>query len=187
MCMQDATTTNSLVLHGTVDVTLLSHLLNAARTALRAPGDVTVECSTLDWIDASALQVLLSLRASLATEGRSLELHGAVEPVARVLDATGLADHLVPNDDVPHSGREVRVSFTPCRDLFQRGIDPLLLVRDSSRVCERILVSVDTSALPHLDELDPRCCYLGWSVTLTSERSEAELRNVLASVCGFPQ
>jgi two-component system chemotaxis sensor kinase CheA len=61
-------------------------------------------------------------------------------------------------------------------------MDPLLVVRDLVELGRPVEVTVDASALPALDELEPESCHLAWSITLATDRSEVELRDVFAFV-----
>lgn len=87
-----------------------------------------------------------------------------------------------PSPAEPAVRRTFRVVFAPGPNLFRQGMDPLLVVRDLAELGEPLEVVVDTSALPDLDELDPETCYLAWSMTLATERSEADIRDVFAFV-----
>ena len=78
--------------------------------------------------------------------------------------------------------RSVRVLFAPGPSLFRQGMDPLLVVRDLLDLALRFELVLDTTALPDLESLDPEACHLAWSVTMTTERTEGEIRDVFAFV-----
>jgi two-component system chemotaxis sensor kinase CheA len=95
----------------------------------------------------------------------------------------GLFESLVPSPTPPPAGPQTfRVVFAPGPHLMRKGLDPLLVVRDLVERGRPSEVTVDTSTLPDLDALDPESCHLTWSVTLTTERSEKELRDAFAFV-----
>lgn len=75
-----------------------------------------------------------------------------------------------------------RVSLVPHVDLLQRGQDPLLLLRELEALGTLSEVVPDLTALPALAHLDPERCYLGWSLRLTGEVSEAQVREVFQFV-----
>ncbi len=61
-----------------------------ATKLLDAPGDVTVDCTGTPHLDTAALQILAALALDLGRRGRSLELIGVGEPLARYLALAGL-------------------------------------------------------------------------------------------------
>lgn len=77
--------------------------------------------------------------------------------------------------------RTVRVRFAPGRELLRMGMDPLLVLRDLLQLGTAD-VCLDTDALPSIDEIDPESSYLAWTVTLETDRSEADIRDVFAFV-----
>jgi len=82
-------------LSGTIDVFLARDLLNAAKGAAGATGDVTVDCAKLDRLDTSALQVLLALEQTLRAQGRSTDVRGANDAVRAFFGFSGAARLLV--------------------------------------------------------------------------------------------
>jgi two-component system, chemotaxis family, sensor kinase CheA len=83
--------------------------------------------------------------------------------------------------DVPQT-RLWHLRFRPAPDVFQTGMDPLLVVRDLTEAGALRSVRLDASALPPLEQLDPGECYLAWEMELESSRSESEIRDVFAFV-----
>ena len=75
------------------------------------------------------------------------------------------------------------ITFRPHSDLYRKANDALLLLRELSRLGS-LEVSLDDSALPLLDGLDPDTAYLSWTVTLTSACDEAAIREVFEFVDG---
>ncbi len=78
--------------------------------------------------------------------------------------------------------RTYRVFFAPQEDVFLRGLDPLLLLRDLASLGQVVHSEVDLSRLPPLGEMDPESCYLAWTVVLESTRPEQELADVFTFV-----
>jgi len=76
-------------LSGTIDVFLARDLLDAAKRAALATGDVAVDCVKLERLDTSALQVLLALERTLGTQGRRTEVLGANDAVRAFFDFSG--------------------------------------------------------------------------------------------------
>lgn len=75
------------------------------------------------------------------------------------------------------------ITFRPQSDLYRKANDAALLLRELSRLGP-IEVSLDDSALPLLDGLDPDTAYLSWTVQLTSACDEAAVREVFEFVDG---
>jgi two-component system chemotaxis sensor kinase CheA len=82
----------------------------------------------------------------------------------------------------PQEVRDVEVTFEPGRELFARGMDPLLVVRDLLSLGEAGRVRSDLSSLPDLDALDPEVCYLRFVVDLRTAASDSAIRDVFAFV-----
>ncbi len=78
--------------------------------------------------------------------------------------------------------RRMQISFEAGAGLFKQGMDPLLVVRDLVELGRPIDVVLDTANIPALSALDAETCHLRWRVTLATERSDAELRDVFAFV-----
>ncbi len=72
---------------------------------------------------------------------------------------------------------EWKIRFAPGPDLLHNGTQPLLLIRELAQFGELSAVA-HTNAVPPLRELDPERCYLGWEITLHSNTSAAEIRDV---------
>lgn len=83
----------------------------------------------------------------------------------------------------PVGGGRWRIVFRPLRSLYAKANDASTLLRELRRLgeCE---VQIDQDALPALDELDPEEAYLGWTVVLAADRSEADIADVFEFVEG---
>jgi two-component system, chemotaxis family, sensor kinase CheA len=75
------------------------------------------------------------------------------------------------------AGAVWRIGFRPYPQFFARGNDPLRMLRELAAL-GRIEVSTDPAELPALTELDPQACYLGWTIELTGDVTEAAIRDV---------
>ena len=78
------------------------------------------------------------------------------------------ADHYVPT---------VQVSFKPKKDLYAKGNEAVLLLRDVSRLGE-MSVYCDMDALPTLDKMNPEEAYFSWKISVTTEKGEDGVRSV---------
>jgi len=85
---------NVLRIEGVADITRAARLLETARERAAAPGDVVVDCSAVERLDASAVQVLLALKKKLAESGRSMTIQAIPERACGLLFATGAGQAL---------------------------------------------------------------------------------------------
>ena len=104
----------------------------------------------------------------------------AAEPVG---DSDGDAFQPVPfsfddfADEAPTSGRTFRIRFQPRADLYAKGNDAALLLRDLSKL-GTAKIDCDMSALPALDEMQPEGAYFAWTIDLETEADEAAIRGI---------
>jgi two-component system chemotaxis sensor kinase CheA len=73
------------------------------------------------------------------------------------------------------------INWTPPEWLFQRGLDPLQVMKELGDLGTLSQVAVDASRLPDLAEMDPERCYLSWSMRLTTGKD----RQVVDAVFEF--
>ena len=70
-----------------------------------------------------------------------------------------------------------RIDFRPRPELYAKGNDTVILLRELA-LLGTVEVTCDLSELPGLAEMEPENAYLGWSVTLSTERDEAAVREI---------
>ncbi|KQT86116.1 chemotaxis protein CheA [Aurantimonas sp. Leaf443] len=75
------------------------------------------------------------------------------------------------------SGPNFRITFRPRPELYEKANEATVLLRELSALGEAS-VTCDREGLPALDELDPDGAYLAWTVELTTDKSEAEVREI---------
>jgi two-component system, chemotaxis family, sensor kinase CheA len=73
------------------------------------------------------------------------------------------------------------VRFAPNRDIFMRGVNIPLLLKELMSLGEGTL-SADIGNVPLLDAFDPESCYLSWKAELVTDKSEADIRSVFIFV-----
>jgi two-component system chemotaxis sensor kinase CheA len=78
--------------------------------------------------------------------------------------------------------REYSVEFQPGKDIFHNGMDPLLLIRDLSKIGRILEISADTSQIPELELLAPDECYLRWNIRLATDLGQDEIQSVFVFV-----
>ncbi len=69
------------------------------------------------------------------------------------------------------------VTFKPRRELFAKGNEATLLLRDLSRIGEMSILC-DTDSLPPLDSMDPEAAYFSWKIQITTDKGEEGIRSV---------
>ncbi|MBL8558813.1 MAG: chemotaxis protein CheA [Hyphomonadaceae bacterium] len=83
-------------------------------------------------------------------------------------------------DEAPKAGAWV-VTFKPASDLYRKGNETLLLLRELARLGPTT-VWLDGAALPDLATLDPESAHLKWEVHLAAEVDERTVRDVFEFV-----
>ncbi|HTP26279.1 MAG TPA: chemotaxis protein CheA [Anaeromyxobacteraceae bacterium] len=73
--------------------------------------------------------------------------------------------------------RTYRIRFQPQARLFEDGTNPMGLLAELRSLgrCEVVALA---DAIPGLAELSPESCYLGWELTLVTDRGEDAIRDV---------
>lgn len=125
-------------------------------------------------------RVIVALEAHAGGGGGQKEEEEFVfEPMA--LDgAIGLDFGSIP---IAVGPRKIVVTFRPHAGAFASGHDPALMLRDLCGTDE-VEVSLDHAALPDAGTFDPGQSYLGWTVTIRTERSVADLRGIFDFIEG---
>ncbi len=75
-----------------------------------------------------------------------------------------------------------RITWIPPDWLFQRGLDPLQVLRELRSLGTLTEVVIDMSRLPNLDEIDPEKCYLSWQMQLTTGKDQKIIEAVFEFV-----
>jgi two-component system chemotaxis sensor kinase CheA len=80
-------------------------------------------------------------------------------------------------EDVVAGVPTYEVNFKPRSELYAKGNDAALLLRDLHRVGE-MSIHCDMSALPAFDELEPESAYFSWKVWIKTDKGEEAIRQV---------
>ena len=75
------------------------------------------------------------------------------------------------------------IQFRPHSEMYAKANDAALLLRELGRLGDAY-VTLDTTDLPRLADLDPEGAYLAWTVRLTTEQPESAIREVFEFVDG---
>ena len=73
------------------------------------------------------------------------------------------------------------IGFIPHASLFGSGNEPLLILRELSRLGQ-ISTRLVSDKVPKFDQLDPETCYLAWTIDLVTDKGEAAIREAFEFV-----
>ena len=147
---------------------ILSDLITMSRSREAIPPNHGSECR-------AALERLIGVDPSAADE----------EPMA---DFEGLDFMPVPMDafDAPGDGDGLHtfgIVFRPRPEMLRKANEPLYIVRELRKLGELELVA-ETDTLPHLHEIEPDRPYIGWTGTLRTAATRAQVEEVFEFVTG---
>ena len=105
--------------------------------------------------------------------------------VAKATDESGFQPIPFSFDDFPSEGEAEEekqvpvcdVTFKPRPELYSKGNEATLLLRDLSKIGE-MSIYCDMDALPPLDQMDPEGAYFVWKISVKSEKGEEGVRSV---------
>jgi two-component system chemotaxis sensor kinase CheA len=133
-----------------------------------------------DAVLVEALERLNSAPASPDISASDTEIEFDFKPMATGLDWDPPAFE---PEVVATSDPAWQLVFTPLGRMYRNANEPLLLVRELSRLGD-LTTELGLQRLPALDALDPLEAYLDWTVTLAGSSDEAEIRAVFEFVEG---
>lgn len=73
------------------------------------------------------------------------------------------------------------IRFKPQRSLYAKANEPLLLLRQLAKL-GHAQIACATGGVPTLDRFDPEESYLGWVISITTDKSDNDLREVFEFV-----
>ncbi|MEQ1789258.1 MAG: chemotaxis protein CheA [Rickettsiales bacterium] len=74
-----------------------------------------------------------------------------------------------------------QINFAPHETLLATGNEPLLILRELASL-GKAEITAFTHRVPLFEELDPTCCYIGWSILLHTDKPESTIREVFEFV-----
>ncbi|WP_426123782.1 chemotaxis protein CheA [Pararhizobium sp. PWRC1-1] len=81
------------------------------------------------------------------------------------------------DDDVSADLPAYDVVFKPKSELYTKGNEATLLLRDLSRLGE-MSIHCNMDSLPSLDQMDPEAAYFSWKVSIKTDKGEDAVRSV---------
>ena len=172
---------------GLTSVASFTHVMETLLDEMRdGRREVTQEAVT---ILLSSVDVLSEMLAALRDE-QALN-HDAIGKAQQDLDAlmaSGSDSARAQSESVSGNSTEAaaiptgwRIQFTPHTDMFKCGNDPVRMIRELDGL-GKIIINVDVSRLPAIDDLNPEDSYLSWDIHLADAVPETDVREVFAWV-----
>ncbi len=96
------------------------------------------------------------------------------EPAAEAVEAAG-------EPPAPGAAPAWKVTFRPKAEMYAKANEAGLVLRELARL-GAVEVDLDAGAVPPLDQLVAEQAYLGWTIRLTGDATEAEVRDVFEFV-----
>ncbi len=160
--------------------TLLDLLRNGQKAVSPAIADLllkSTDClkTLIDSVKTGAAvndEVVQQLTTELAAESAS----GPQQPTASSKEPKPAQTQSACGDHV------YSINWTPPDWLFQRGLDPLQVMRDLSNIGNLTEVVLDLSRLPDLADIDPERCYLSWRMELATAKDVKAIESVFEFV-----
>ena len=78
--------------------------------------------------------------------------------------------------------RSYLIKWTPPEWLFQRGLDPLQVLKELNGLGDLSSVTLDMSRVPDLAEIDPEKCYLSWELQLLTGKDQKTIESAFEFV-----
>ncbi|HYE88296.1 MAG TPA: chemotaxis protein CheA, partial [Vicinamibacterales bacterium] len=124
-----------------------------------------------------------------ARTGESADEERVKAVTAELVSLSGAPDHGGASDaaaaqfELPVVLTPYQIRFRPKPELYAKANDPALLLREL-RTLGTATVKCDVSDVPPLGQLDPEGAYLTWNISLETEASEKQIRDVFEFVDG---
>ena len=177
---------------GLMNVADFTHVLETLLDEMRdGRRDVTQPAVDLMLASVDVLrEMLTALRNSEEVDTvRVAEVHDQLEALLKG-DAAGTDDGVIEGTeagaDESNNVAEIsavgwNICFKPLAHLFKTGNDPVRIIKELSELGP-IKATVDLSAMPEFDLLDPEECCLAWQIELTSDATEEQVKDVFSWV-----
>lgn len=155
---------------------LLENLLDQLRTSQRTLTKAVIDL-LLESTDGLKHLIEAAKTGEVHDEGRIATLR------ERLMGGAGMAE--VATEPVVQglpSSRRVTIEWTPGPTLFQRGLDPVQIVKELEHLGRVRTILRGVQGLPALADLDPERCYLAWTCILDTAESDQTIADVFEFV-----
>ncbi len=161
----------------------LENLLDEVRSDKLEVTDILIDLilSGIDWIK----EAIFSDRDEIAGQRESRNLLIQTINSLRGIESTQVAEDR--QGDVKEEKRRSGISYYKITahfkdNIFEFGIDPLMIIEDLAETGEIIDLHVNKKKLPPFDKMDPEKCYFSWELILESEAAMREINDVFLFV-----
>jgi two-component system chemotaxis sensor kinase CheA len=164
-------------------ITSFTHALEALLDAMRE-GKVAPTHEAVDVLLKSVDVVTQMVNAAKEGVTPPAELGSDILPLLKKFAGGGAEVHALPSSVVsaiPAGAQQWHIEFVPHVGLFASGNEPLLILRELSRL-GKITVKANVSKVPPIDSMNPESCYLSWSIDLVTDKGEAAIREAFEFV-----
>ncbi len=159
---------------GFTAVSQFTHKMESVLDQLRSSQMVvTVEVTDLLLQSLDCLKTLIDCAKSGETPNDELVSGLGARLEACQSGASSSKSGVVPAAPIPsdtRSSHHFTITWLPPRYLFQRGLDPTQFIKELGELGSVTSVTLDSSRLPTLKDLDPEQCYLGWTIELDTAK-----------------
>jgi two-component system, chemotaxis family, sensor kinase CheA len=166
-----------------------AHALETLLDKLRN-GSATLTADTISLL-LRAADIVADLVRAAQSGGELIEKHESAVHDALVLRADAGPEANAPQaastvasvslTPAPADKHHFRIAFNPKPDLFQRGVEPQLLIAEL-RQSGSLTATADASAVPALEEFDPKKNYLTWTLELETAATAEAIAETLSFV-----
>ncbi|MCX5724479.1 MAG: Hpt domain-containing protein, partial [Nitrospirae bacterium] len=163
-----------LLRNGRITVTQpMTDLLLKSTDCLKALIEAAQNETTVDEAMVHPLEVQLE---QASTPGAALSGAQAQAPAPVTAPAPSPSPVAAPSAGT--SRHRFMIKWTPPAFLFQRGLDPQQILKELGDLGGLSGVTLDSSHLPDLANMDPEQCYLAWTLVLDTPKSKEVVEGV---------
>jgi two-component system chemotaxis sensor kinase CheA len=164
---------------------VLADLVSAARNGVSGEDERSVAIAAeLEEITRTGVTVAAGAFEAPRVEVAVTELSPAAEPTSDLDDPDfSFTPMTITLDDPAPQAPDWTVEFSPLKSLYASANEPAVLLRELERLGEAV-ISLDSSRLPDLADLDPDGAYLDWKITLKGDVDQQAVRDVFDFVEG---
>lgn len=165
---------------GLTEVSGFTHELETLLDKVRS-GEATVTSSMIDILLAS----VDLLRVMIFGSDEDVDIEEQKAAVLAFLNSEGVTAPAGTTDTSQGSEsaeRYYRIVIRFREDIFEFGIDPMIILEDLTQCCSVLEMKIDRSKLPDLAEIDPEKCYLGWLFVVKTSAPRSRLDEIFLFV-----
>jgi two-component system, chemotaxis family, sensor kinase CheA len=146
-----------------------------------SPDLIDLLLGSLDWVrEAIAGDDTAPEESRLALIGKTELLLGKGESAPDA--APEKADRPEPEREIEVGFRYFRVHAAFREDVFESGIDPLLIMEDLAALGKFVERKIDRSRLPLFGDMNPEKCYMAWDLVLKTKHPQQKVDDVFLFV-----